>query len=147
MAAMDSANTSSQEHDDPDQRGARVVIVGVCASGKTTLADGLVRLGFNARSCAQEHSYVHDFWRLRCRADVLIYLEASLPVIRRRRGQNYYPITIIRERERLAHAHAHSDIVIETDDLTIQQVLDRAVTALRELGFGLAEASVGRRPL
>ena len=39
-----------------------IAIVGVCASGKTTLVQGLKTAGFNAYNVAQEHSCIKKFW-------------------------------------------------------------------------------------
>ena len=55
----------------------RVVLVGICGSGKTTLAQGLRRLGYEVKECGQEHSEVPYMWQVISRPDVLIYLDAS----------------------------------------------------------------------
>ena len=39
-----------------------MVIVGPDAAGKSTLVARLTALGYNARCCAQDHSYVPDMW-------------------------------------------------------------------------------------
>ncbi len=70
------------------------------------------------RQCSQEHSYVPDMWRRICKPDVLIYLDAGLATIRRRRqiswGLSYLQVL----NDRLRDARAHSDLVIRTDDMT-----------------------------
>jgi adenylate kinase family enzyme len=38
-------------------------LVGVCASGKTTLAKILEEKGYHCRHISQEHSYVPDMWQ------------------------------------------------------------------------------------
>ena len=38
----------------------RIAIVGICASGKTTLVRGLREAGYDAYNVAQEHSCIHD---------------------------------------------------------------------------------------
>ena len=40
-----------------------IAIVGVCASGKSTLAKALRERGYNARQVLQEHSYVPYMWQ------------------------------------------------------------------------------------
>ena len=55
-----------------------IVIVGVCGAGKSVLVQGLRALGYPARACAQEHSYVQGLWARRGRPAALIYLEAGL---------------------------------------------------------------------
>ena len=51
----------------------RVVLVGICGSGKTVLAQALRRLGYEVRECGQEHSGVPYMWQVMSRPDVLIY--------------------------------------------------------------------------
>ena len=43
----------------------KIAVVGVCASGKTTLVQGLREEGYDAYNVAQEHSGIHDFWNKR----------------------------------------------------------------------------------
>src|SRR6476660_778659 len=42
----------------------RVVVVGVCSSGKSTLVGRLKTAGYDAHACSQEHSYVPHLWQL-----------------------------------------------------------------------------------
>ena len=67
------------------QRPVSVKIVGVCASGKSTLGYALHPYGYTVYPCAQEHSYVPDLWRRRHPADILIYLDARADTIAQRR--------------------------------------------------------------
>ncbi len=116
----------------PPVRG-RVGVVGVCASGKTTLVEALVRLGYDARQCGQEHSYIPDMWqRLTC-PQVLIYLDTSPNVARERRNMHLRGTDHAAQRERLAHARAHCDLCIDTDPFTPEQVLEVALAALQRL--------------
>ena len=62
----------------------RIAIVGVCASGKTTLVAGLRAAGYDAYNVAQEHSCIHDFWN-KHHPDVLVMIDATLPAIHKRR--------------------------------------------------------------
>jgi len=104
--------------------GPRIVIVGVCSSGKTTLEEGLRRLGYDAHACVQEHSYVPDMWRTG-RPDVLIYLDASLETIRKRGEKEIDENSLAEQRARLAHARQHCHLYLNTDRLTAAQVLRR----------------------
>jgi len=61
----------------------RIVVVGPCGSGKTTLVEALRELGYEARECVQEHSHVADMWRRISRPDVLIFLGISLESVQR----------------------------------------------------------------
>ena len=58
-------------------------VVGVCASGKSTLIKGLKERGFNARHIAQEHSYVKDMWKRITNPDLLVFLDDSRSRTRR----------------------------------------------------------------
>lgn len=113
-----------------EQAGPRnIVIVGVCGSGKTTLARSLTAMGYNAHSCAQEHSYVPYLWRRRD-PDCLIYLDASLELVRHRLDVTWSETYLSDERNRLANAHQNCYIYVNTDRLTAQEVLDTVVRAL-----------------
>jgi hypothetical protein len=101
----------------------RVAVVGVCGSGKTALAQKLRQLGYEVRECHQEHSEVPHMWQVISRPDVLIYLDAS-EVAAERRGRRHYVRGCVEEqRRRLAHARAHCDLYLLTDELTQPQVL------------------------
>jgi shikimate kinase len=110
----------------------RVVLVGACGSGKTTLAQGLVPLGYEVRECRQEHSGVPHMWQVISRPDVLIYLDASEDVVERRGRRQYVPGLYEDQRRRLAHARAHCDLYVMTDDLTPSQVLERVTDFLSQ---------------
>ena len=106
-------------------------IVGVCGSGKSTQVQNLKRLGYNARQISQEHSGVPDLWRWRCTPDILIYLDASNEQVRQRYPKlNMTDAYLQEERARLAHARAHADCIIPTDNLPPQQVLERILECL-----------------
>jgi len=118
----------------PPRIEGRVAVVGICASGKSTLVDRLQGAGYDARSCAQEHSHVPDMWRRLSRPEVLIYLDASLPVIRQRNGVRYEGAYIQRQRERLRHAREHCDLYIQTDDLSPEEVFAKACRGVERAG-------------
>ncbi len=113
----------------------RIKLVGVCASGKSTLRQRLRAAGFDAASCAQEHSYVPDLWRRLNPPDVLIFLDAQPPTVARRR-QTSEPVEewLADERVRLAHARTHCDLYLPTDDLTPDQVEAAALAFLDAIG-------------
>jgi deoxyadenosine/deoxycytidine kinase len=104
--------------------------VGVCSAGKSTLARTLKEKGYRARTCAQEHSYVAYLWQL-SKPDVLIYLDASLPTIRRRRRVRWPKSLLDEEHRRLSHARKHCDLYVHTDGLSPEDVASRVVTFLR----------------
>lgn len=118
----------------PEPISGRVAVVGVCAAGKTALVDALRTRGYDAHSCAQEHSFVPDMWQRLSRPEVLIYLDASLNAIRRRGRSGFDSAYLEEQRRRLAHARSHSQIYLDTDELSLLQVLDRVIRRLDALG-------------
>jgi RNase adaptor protein for sRNA GlmZ degradation len=88
--------------------------------------------GYDARHPAQEHSYVKDMWRRLVDPDVLIYLDVSHEVYRQRRPKDDAgPEYLEMQRDRLAHARAHADLVIDTSELAAEEVRRRVLAALR----------------
>lgn len=113
----------------------KIKLVGVCAAGKSTLLHNLRAAGFDALPCAQEHSYVPDMWRKLHPPDVLIFLDAQPATVARRR-QTREPVEawLAEERQRLAHARAHCDLYLPTDELTPAEVAAAALSFLTDIG-------------
>jgi len=110
----------------------RIAVVGPCASGKTVLAERLRALGYDARQCAQEHSYVPDMWQRISRPQVLIYLDASLPTIARRQGRSdWTPARLAEQHHRLRHARQHCHLYLPTDGLSEEEVLEQVLGFLQ----------------
>ncbi len=108
-----------------------VGIVGPCGSGKSTLIAGLENAGYKCRHIAQEHSYVPYMWQRISHPDVLIFLGASFRTCTTRRQLNWTEADFEEQLRRLAHARQHADLIIETDDLSVSQVLQCALQFLR----------------
>lgn len=106
-----------------------VVIVGVCASGKTTLAHGLVREGIKAHAVPQEHSYVRRLWeKQHPEANLLVMLDARWETTHSRRPTiSYGPERLEEQRQRLNPAREAADLYLPTDDLSIEQVKERVL--------------------
>ncbi len=104
----------------------RIVVVGPCASGKTTLVGHLQALGLDAHNVAQEHSGIKKLWQKK-QPDVVVMLDASLPVIRRRRAVPWGEERLVAQRERLSDAREHADLFIQTDPLTREEVAERVL--------------------
>jgi hypothetical protein len=122
--------------DDEGERGPRIVVVGPCAAGKTTLVGNLRPRGYNVRSCLQEHSFAPRLWEEFSRAEVLIFLDAELPTISRRQNRSDWTQSRLdAQRHRLAHAREHCDLYLKTDDLTREQVADAVVAFLCARGI------------
>jgi deoxyadenosine/deoxycytidine kinase len=109
----------------------RITVVGPCASGKTALAERLQKLGYEARECVQEHSYVPTMWQRISQPDVLIYLDASLAVVAERRAADWSEEYLAKLNRRLSHARQHCDLYVQTDGLSEEEVLERALDFLR----------------
>jgi hypothetical protein len=107
----------------------RIKVVGPCASGKSTLVAELCHLGYDARTAAQDHSYVPDMWQRLNPADVLIYLDVTLEEAQRRghTGTGWDQAYLDEQHHRLRHARAHCNLYLTTDGLTEEDVLSRVV--------------------
>ena len=104
----------------------KIAIVGVCASGKTTLVAGLKAAGFDAYNVAQEHSGIHDFWAKR-HPDILVMIDATMPAIHKRRVVYWDESRLEVQHKRLADAKAHADLYIQTDKYNAQEVRDKVI--------------------
>lgn len=104
----------------------RVVVVGPCASGKTTLVTALRAHGYDATVSAQEHSAIPRLWQ-RADPDVLIALMASIEAVRERRDAAWPGWLHVAQEERLANAQDAADLVIDTSDLGADEVAERAI--------------------
>ena len=125
-----------------------VVVVGPCASGKTTLVNGLRSLGYNAVACGQEHSEIRTLWR-RSGPGALIALEVDLATVRRRRGADWSAELLDRQRVRLADAVAAADLVLDVSRLSEAAVLARVLRALEIAGLpagAACAAPAGEQP-
>ncbi|HEX9333786.1 MAG TPA: hypothetical protein VF896_17980 [Anaerolineales bacterium] len=105
-------------------------IVGPCGAGKSTLIAGLEKRGYICRHIAQEHSYVQAMWQKIANPDILIYLEASFPISTARRKLNWQKKDHDEQLRRLIHAREHANLLINTDNLTPEQVLQKALDYL-----------------
>jgi deoxyadenosine/deoxycytidine kinase len=116
------------KHDPP-----LIGIVGVCASGKSTLISELQRLGYHCRHIAQEHSYVPNMWQRLTNPDVLIYLSASYETTLSRRNLNWTLSEYQVQLDRLNHARQNAHIMIDTDQLSAPEVVQTAITHIDNL--------------
>ncbi len=118
--------------DEAARSGLRIVVVGPCAAGKTTLVNGLRARGFAAaRLVAQEHTVIRDLWALRGRPDALVFLDAQVATMNRRQGRTDWTEEDRGELlERLERARQACDLYLPTDVLTIAEVLDAVIRFL-----------------
>src|SRR5512135_1742973 len=104
--------------DSDHKRQLNIVIVGPCASGKSTLVAGLHACGFeHARVMAQEHSGVRDLWKVRGRPDCLIFLDARRETIGARQHRSDWTDEYLAEQlNRLRSARVECDLYLPTDE-------------------------------
>jgi len=129
---MDSPDKKAQIHTAAARRAPLVGIVGPCGAGKSTLVEGLEAKGYRCRHIAQEHSYVQAMWQKIAKPDVLIFLDASYAASTARRNLNWQKKDHEEQYRRLRHARQHAHMVIDTDALTPEQVLEKALNFLKE---------------
>jgi len=105
-------------------------VVGPCGAGKTALVVALRQRGVRAREVAQEHSYVPRMWQRITQPDLLVYLDVSREVAQQRLERSLPAGWWAEVQDRLAHARAHADLIVDTDSLTRQEVLERVLEFL-----------------
>ena len=113
----------------PGESG-KVVVVGPCAAGKSTLVTALRELGYDAHVSGQEHSEIATLWQ-HSQPDVLIALEVEIRAVRGRRGGSWPEWLHDVQVRRLAEASRAANLVIDTNGLTPQSVVDRVVAYLQ----------------
>lgn len=108
-----------------------VALVGPCGSGKTTIAQLLQAQDLWATEIAQEHSCVPDLWRYRGAPRVLIFLDASFETCTERKRFRWFPEDYQEQCRRLQHARQHCGLLIVTDEMTPQEVVQQVLEYLR----------------
>lgn len=120
---------------EPPSNTRLIGIVGPCGSGKSTLTEGLEKNGYACRHIAQEHSYVPAMWQIITKPVVLIYLNVSFQISTDRTKLNWQEKDYNEQLHRLSHAREHANIIIETDDISTEDVLQKALTFLKDYFF------------
>src|SRR3954454_17529511 len=90
----------------------RIVVVGSCASGKSTLVAALRARGFDASVCAQEHSEIPTLWN-HTMPDFLVLLEAKLATVRERRGRAWPEPIYVMQQRRLENARRAAHVIVD----------------------------------
>lgn len=116
---------------DVTKRAARIAVVGVCGSGKTTVVDRLRQRGYDAYVVSQEHSIIRDLWNHRYPA-ALVLLDIHLETVRARRNKEWPRWMYDLQQDRLADARAHATVTIETDKCSIEETVDLIAQALKQ---------------
>ena len=117
-----------------DQAGQpRIVVVGPCASGKSTLVANLQQAGYDAHVSGQEHSEIAKLWT-RMNPDVLVGLRVDLETVRERRGQTWSSTIFAAQERRLADAFSAADLIIDTAKLSEIEALAAVTDYLENRG-------------
>lgn len=109
--------------------GSRIAVVGPCASGKSTLVEGLRRLGYDAYVSGQEHSEIATLWD-HLHPEFVIGLTIDLATLRSRRGSTWPKTLYETQLRRLEHAYSRADLVIDTARLDATGAVARAESFL-----------------
>ncbi|HCC78232.1 MAG TPA: hypothetical protein DEP80_01315 [Anaerolineae bacterium] len=133
MNIIDESQSNATQSPIPEHHKINIGIVGPCSAGKTTLINGLREHGYSARHIAQEHSYVPDMWQRLSHPDILIFLDVSFPVSQQRRLLDWNIDDFEEQQKRLGHARQNADLVINTDDLFIEEILTRVISFLQKI--------------
>lgn len=107
-------------------------VVGPCASGKSTITSEMEALGYHTRHIAQEHSYVKDMWQRLTNPDILVFLQVSYPISLERRNLDWKEKDYDEQQRRLAHARENADVFIDTDDLSIEEVVQKILDFIHQ---------------
>jgi predicted ATPase len=122
-------NDSQEQQTESHEDRRTIVVVGPCASGKTTLVKALRELGYDAFAVAQEHSIIRDLWRKR-NPDVVIALDLDLSVVRERRSPTWSSEIYTAQHQRLQPAFSAANILIDTGEHDIDTALRMSLELL-----------------
>jgi len=111
---------------------AIIGVVGPCAAGKSTLIHKLKDLGYTVKHIAQEHSFVPTMWERLASPDVLIFLDVSFEESMKRRKQDWGEKDYQEQHHRLRHARQHTDLYLDTTNLTPEEVFETVLQFLNK---------------
>ncbi|MHB9034641.1 MAG: hypothetical protein ACYC6L_16535 [Anaerolineae bacterium] len=120
----------------PPPISGRITIVGVCGTGKSTLAANLTKHGYDAHECLQEHSFIQDMWRRISRPQILIVLQAEYKTVLARQYTDITHEIYADEYRKLANARANARILVNTDKLNAAQVAAFVISSLAPYRLG-----------
>jgi ABC-type cobalamin/Fe3+-siderophores transport system ATPase subunit len=109
----------------------KIVVVGPCAAGKSTLVTALRALGYDAYISGQEHSEIATLWQ-HSQPDVLIALDVHIAAVRARRGGSWPEWLHDQQVRRLEAASRAADLAIDTTALSPQRVVASVVAFLEQ---------------
>lgn len=108
----------------------RVVVVGPCSSGKSTIVHRLREHGIDAYAVSQEHSIIARLWDHQ-HPDALVYLHVDYRVVQQRRGTTWPRWIYDAQVERLRDARKHATIELDTGELSPDKTVEHIIDALR----------------
>jgi uridine kinase len=123
-----------------------IAIVGVCASGKSTIVKRLQEAGIPCRHIAQEHSYVCNMWQRLVHPEFLICLDVSFESTIARKQLNWTRAEYDEQLRRISDARDHADLIIDTDAHSIDESTNLIIEGLMTAGIMTAENS-GNPPI
>ena len=113
----------------------RIVVVGPCAAGKSTLVEALLAHGYDAHVSAQEHSAIASLWQ-HTQPDILIALEVDISAVWARRGRDWPEWLHDLQVDRLHAALQAADLTLDTTELDAAGVVDRVLGYLSSRAGG-----------
>jgi hypothetical protein len=76
-------------------------------------------------------------WKRITNPELLVFLDVSYGVSQQRRPMNWTETDYSEQQRRLSHAREHADLTLETDNLNIEEVLERVLAFINANNPGL----------
>ena len=68
-----------------------------------------------------------DMWKRITNPDLLIFLQVSYGISQQRRPMNWTESDYVEQQRRLSHAREHADLYLDTDNLSVKEVLEQVL--------------------
>jgi uridine kinase len=121
-----------------------IAIVGVCASGKSTIIKRLQEAGISCRHIAQEHSYVSNMWQRLVHPDFLICLDVAYESTLTRKKINWTLAEFQEQLRRINDAREHADLIIDTTAHSIEETVLLIIEGLNAVGIMTPENGINK---
>lgn len=109
----------------------KILLLGICASGKTTIAKSLTKQGYDVGVCSQEHSQNPQLWR-RQNADFVVVLDCQKSTAEKRRQKKMNLRAYQEQKQKLLDARDHCHLFLPTDNDTVEETAKKIITVYRE---------------
>ena len=90
-------------------------------------------LGYAARNVAQEHSFIPTLWKRKGDPDLLVYLDVNYENTLKRSTLRWVKSDYERQIDRLKNAKENADLIIDTNILSQEEVLQKIIEAVAVL--------------